>query len=372
MSIRVLMLNRSDAYSIHGGDTIQMEETAKGLRNLGVDVEVELVCRLSEIDTRFDVVHIFNIQTAGESWEALLWAKAQKLPVVLSSIYWSPFPHWYRNANEKKPAWKLVNTLLGPTLGSKTFEAWQNFRSPANEFWKLQRRLLLSVDKILPNSSMEAKQLLHDFRLGKHIYQEISVIPNAIDDQLYIPKPQPNVEFQRRFDGQNLILAVGRISPEKNCLALIEALWDVDVQIAFIGSSAPHSKDYVDLCHQRAAERKGVHFIDWMDHKDLPGIYASANVHILPSWRETPGLANLEAAAAGCKIVSTSIGSAYEYFGDKAWYCDPANTKTIKQAVLSALNSRPSEDLRSHILKNFTWNAAAKATLTAYQSVLNI
>ena len=44
----------------------------------------------------------------------------------------------------------------------------------------------------------------------------------------------------------------------------------------------------------------------------------------LPSWFETPGLAALEAALAGCSVVITPFGSTREYFGDLVEYARPA------------------------------------------------
>ena len=91
---------------------------------------------------------------------------------------------------------------------------------------------------------------------------------------------------------------------------------------------------------------------------------------MLPSWRETPGLVSLEAAAAGCRIVSTAIGSAREYFGDLAWYCDPCNPGSIRQAVLQALAAPATAALRQRVLERFTWEVAAQNTLEAYSKVM--
>jgi len=104
---------------------------------------------------------------------------------------------------------------------------------------------------------------------------------------------------------------------------------------------------------------------------ELAGIYVLAGVHVLPSWRETPGLASLEAGAAGCRIVSTSIGSAQEYFGENAWYCDPGDISSIRRAVTCALSSPLPATLRDHILACYTWEEAAKTTLEGYYQAID-
>ena len=91
---------------------------------------------------------------------------------------------------------------------------------------------------------------------------------------------------------------------------------------------------------------------------------------MLPSWRETPGLVSLEAAAVGCPVVTTSVGSTREYFGAEALYCDPWSRASIRKAVASAIRGPGSESLRLRVRRDFTWLRAAEATLRAYRLVL--
>jgi glycosyltransferase involved in cell wall biosynthesis len=227
------------------------------------------------------------------------------------------------------------------------------------------------VDALLPNSQAEASQIRRDFRLRSSELPLTAVVPNGVDPQLFGPKVQLLGRTQFTVAAQDFVLEVGHVSPTKNSLELIEALWDVDVPIVFVGHPSPYHPEYVDICRQRASQRSHVYFLNRVPHNELPGLYALAAVHALPSWRETPGLASLEAAAVGCRIVSTSVGSAYEYFGDSAWYCDPWDRVSIRQAVLSALYAPQTEGLRQRVLERYTWDAAAKASLATYKTVLN-
>ncbi|NJN99630.1 MAG: glycosyltransferase [Anaerolineales bacterium] len=173
-----------------------------------------------------------------------------------------------------------------------------------------------------------------------------------------------------KYGLRDFVLEVGVISPVKNQLGLIEALYDLPVPLVFIGQPVAAMPEYAEMCRQRGAQRGNVIFIDRMPHEELPGIYALAAVHALPSWRETPGLASLEAAAAGCRIVTTSIGSTYDYFGDHAWYCYPDDYPSMRRAVEAALQTPPSPTLRQHVLNQFTWQRAGEATLRSYQIAL--
>lgn len=365
------MVNRSSATEVLGGDVIQMQKTADALRRLGIRVTIQLADQLREETGQYDLVHVFNIQTADDSEQALEWARARRIPVALSSIYWDPLPAWFGDDASLRPFWRQVKQVMGYHVGLRLYSAWQRHRPRVTgSAWQTQRKLLLAADVILPNAYAEAQVLLRDFRLPKSWLRRIRIVPNAIDGELFASEVKPPDGFLDSVGGPGYVLEVGRVSPEKNNLGLLRALWDVDIAIVFVGQLSPYHVSYVAECREAGRARGKVHFIAPMPHDLLPGIYQAAAVHALPSWRETPGLVSLEAAAAGCRVVSTCIGSAREYFGEDARYCHPAAVKTIRRAVLEALNTRPSSRLRQRILKNYTWEKAAEATLNAYRSVL--
>jgi glycosyltransferase involved in cell wall biosynthesis len=365
--MRVLMINRADARHVSGGDVIQLDKTRGGLQALGVSVDVRLADELVG-PWKYDLVHIFNIQSPDGSWEACQIAKSKGLPVALSPIYWNFTESWYWTNPALNPAWRVMRASVGKR-GYPVYARWQHLRSRASETWRVQQRLLLAADVILPNSRLEAAEICKDFRLGDSTLR-FAVVPNAIDRHLFEDITPSSSQKESILKAEGFVMEVGRLSPEKNCLALMQALWDIDVAIIFVGQASPYAPEYAEACRERGRQRGKVHFLAWVSHEQLPGIYARAAVHALPSWRETPGLVSLEAAAAGCRIVSTSIGSAREYFGDDAWYCHPADQGSIRDAVLRALNAEPSPGLRRRILDNYTWDKAAEITLAAYRSIL--
>jgi glycosyltransferase involved in cell wall biosynthesis len=104
----------------------------------------------------------------------------------------------------------------------------------------------------------------------------------------------------------------------------------------------------------------------------LKELYKVAKVHALVSWMETPGLSSLEAAAMGCNIVVTRKGDTYDYFENYAFYCEPDNVNSIKQAIDDAFTSSVNPKLKQKILDNYTWEKTAEETYKAYKKILNI
>jgi len=368
--MRVLLINsRIDALEHPGGDTVQMQKTQAALERLGVRTEV---CSPLELDRPlgFDVAHIFNIQEPEPAWTAVRRLKELGVPTVLSPIFWDLYPYWFELAVEERRMWRQVARMFGKRRVRELYSRWQQFKAPSNSQWQLQRRLLQEVERVLPNSKSEIDLLRDSFGLDTSFDQTADVVPNAIDLQLYEPIPSPSEKFLEIYGIRDFVLEVGTIYPVKNQLGLIEALFDHPVPLVFIGQALGAFSEYAIACRARAAERGNVVFIDRLAHEDLPGIYALAAVHALPSWRETPGLVSLEAAAASCRVVTTSIGSARDYFGELAWYCYPDDYSSIRAAVEAALQAAPSMALRQRVMAEYTWERAGQATLASYEKVL--
>lgn len=368
--MRVLLVNRDDLHLNLGGDTIQMLKTKAALEEIGVEVEA---CCVSDIDDapKCDIAHVFNIQTAEESWTAFKKLESRKIPIVLSPIYWDVLEHWFELALDTRALWRYLANVLGRSTVGRMYVAWQRAKSPAKSTWRLQRNMLQRAACVLPNSPSEGDLLCRRFLLNGTFHRRMRIVPNGIDTAMFDPTPAPSHWFKDKYGVVDFILEVGTVSPVKNQLGLIEALYDLPVPIVIVGQLvASKTPEYVEQCKKRGAERGNVIFVDRLPHEELPGVYALAAVHALPSWRETPGLASLEAAACGCRVVTTCIGSTRDYFKDMAHYCHPGDRNSIRVAVEKALEQPRSPALRKHVLENFSWRRAGEATLQAYKMAL--
>jgi glycosyltransferase involved in cell wall biosynthesis len=369
--VRVLFVNgREDARQNPGGDTVQLEKTRQELERSGVAVEVRELNELDDL-TGFDLAHLFNLQMPESAWRAFQTLQRRRMPIVFSPIYWDILPYWFELAVKTRGRWRWLAKLMGKDRARQSYIRWQKRKSRSNKDWQLQRLLLQHSARILPNSPSEIELLQETFLLPEAYSLKYDVIPNGIDAKLYATLPQPSQEFLDQYGVRDFVLEVGMVYPVKNQLGLIEALSDLPVTIVIIGQVMAELSQYADTCRARAAERGNVIFIDRLPHDKLPGVYALAAVHALPSWRETPGLVSLEAAASGCRIVTTSIGSTRDYFGDDAWYCNPQEYRSIRVAVESALRAPRSLALRDRVLSEYTWQRAAEATLASYLRTLD-
>ncbi len=350
--LRVVMQIRPDFREKPGGDVVQLEMMLPHLRNLGVSAEMT---GETEVDlSGYDLVHAINLDRPEEPYQHCLNALAQGKPVALSTVHTdlTEFLEW-----GDTDYWELPEPGQGnPTPRKAPPQDPIEMRGRARQ--QLQRQALIDLATVyLPNAQMNAEYLSQAF--GMDLSRSV-VVPNAAKPTSFEARPEL---FVQKHGVQDFVLCVGRVEKKKNQLSLIAAMRGSGVPLVIVGQANPES--YLDLCRRYADEN--THFIPSLSEEELASAYAAAKVHALVSWVELPGLTQLEAGAAGCSIVSTNRGSPPEYFGEMAWYCDPARIDPIREAVLAAYGAPKSERLKEHIAANYTWERAAERTAEGYR-----
>jgi glycosyltransferase involved in cell wall biosynthesis len=357
--MKVAFITRSTIDKAPGGDTIQIKQTAKQLGNLGVRVDI-LPADL-KIDYRlYDLLHFFNIVRPADM---LYHISKSRKPFVLSPIFidYGEYDRYHR-----KGITGFIFRRFSPAANEyfKTIGRWllrkDSLRSKSF-FFKGQMRSIKEVigkaSWLLPNSEAEYTGLLKEYKL----ITPYTVVPNGIDHLLFLPD-------QTVTRSEKLVICAARIEGIKNQLNLVKALNNTEFTLLLIGSPATHQKKYAEHCREIASGN--IQFVPHIPQEELLSYYKKAKVHVLPSWFETCGLSSLEAAAMGCNIVITDKGYTRDYFGNEAFYCDPANPASILDAVRKASQSERKPGLQEKIFREFTWQRAAAVTLDVYNKVL--
>lgn len=334
--MKVLLQNRSSYRNSVAGDGIQIIKTKEYLQRLQVEADIS---SNPEADlAKYDLVHLFNLMPVEEILPLYHNVLHQKKKIVLSPIYWDP------------------TEFLQQSKQMDSLGLWWQKTMPVRE------EILRGVDLLLPNSELELAVLKKQFQS----LPMAAVIVNGVDRSFSLAKPN---RFVGRYQWKDFLLSVGRICRRKNQLAIIKAARALKLPLILIGPL--NDGPYYQECRRAAAGHK-VLFIDCLSQQDLIAAYAAARVHALVSWYDTPGLVTLEAALAGCTIVTTDRGSAKEYLGDLAFYCNPDSSESIRKAIEDAWLAEKTFQLKNHILKNYTWERTAEQTLKAYQRLLGI
>lgn len=337
--MKVLFVFRDNSLTCPAGDSVQMRETLRALKALGVNAQSVITSELKDLTPEMvaglDRVHLFDLIPVEETLRQAAWARQAGKPVALSTIYWDPGEFFDHDAS------------------GLTGREWWERTAP------MRRELIAMCDLLLPNSAAETALLVREF--GPETASRCVVVPNAVDPSTLGARPEA---FRRRLGhAEPFVLCVARVVRRKNQLALIQALRGTGLRLVLAGP--PNDPVYERECRQAAGPE--VCFAGALTSSETASAYAAARVHVLPSWYDTPGLVSLEAGLQGCRVVTTDRGPSREYFGDRVWYCSPTSPESIRRAVLAAWHSPGVSALQRHILDHFTWEKAALATLSAYK-----
>lgn len=327
-----------------GGAEVQLLKTREYILARG-GIAVSLYDKWRERITDFDALHIFGLDVSN--YPLVRVAKRNGVPIIISPIYWPATYFLWKNRQITKLGYVGIVRLL----------RWV-YPLP----FDYAKRMLDAADLVLPNSEIEKTLVARHFAVPK---EKIAVVPNAADPRFFHATPDL---FTKTFKLRDFVLFVGRIEPRKNVLKLIKAMQYVDADLVIIGEA---SDAYGAKCIAASTDR--VHYIGRLepDSPMLASAYAAARCFVLPSWFETPGLAALEAGLAGANVVVTSRGSTKEYFKSFVEYVDPGwPPKRMAQAIIRSLTRPKNEELRLHILTNYTWEIVAGRLTTLYKNLL--
>lgn len=315
------------AFHTPGGGEVQLLAYRDHLPRIGVDVTL-----FDQWNPRFaehDLVHFFSC--VGGSVHFCHFVRQLGKPLVITSSLW---------------------------ITEQTRHLY-----PIDEI----RHQLSLADRVVTNSEMESDTLARVLELERSKF--VSVY-NGVDE-VFRQRPDAAV-FRRAFDVPGrFVLNVGNIEPRKNQLALVRAMKDLpDHQLVLIG----HVRDsaYFETVRQEAAPGQ-LRYLGPLDHHAdlLRSAYQACDLFCLPSTLETPGLAALEAATQGCRLVVTSEGSTQEYFGDGAHYVTHDDVSSIAAGLTHALQRpTPTAEQAQAIYDRFAWIRVVEKLKHIYESVV--
>ena len=233
--------------------------------------------------------------------------------------------------------------VLSPNL-------WINASNVENLDLKQIQRYYEIADMIVCNSRAEIANLKSFTGIPT---EKARVVPNGVDLFFMTPAPEAAFRAWANIEGPYL-LSVGNIERRKNQLGAIRAAKRAKLPLLCIGRI--REKDYFDACVSEG-DSDSFRFLGPLEQKDpkLVAAYQNCEAFVFPSQLETPGIAALEAAAAGARVLITQEGSASEYFQDHVVYVDPNDQESIDRGLMRTLGAPRSDELRRHVVENYSW-----------------
>lgn len=206
----------------------------------------------------------------------------------------------------------------------------------------LQRALLRQVFRRTTRAIAVSQAIAADLTALGMNPERIEIVPNGIPLAPFVPAPESGAIRASLGIPTTawLIVAIGRLSPEKGFDVLLKALFSLlplqpDLALCLVGTGPEEQR-----LRAQASGSPAIHFTGFLP--DVTGILQAADVVVIPSHQEGQGIVALEAMAAGKPIIASRVGGLQETILEgKTGLLIPPGDATALAAALQSLRASP-------------------------------
>jgi len=241
-----------------------------------------------------------------------------------------------------------------------------------------EKELVKDCHRIIASTDKEKEALAHYYYASK---EAISVIPCGVNLDLFRPIDKAIALCHLGFDGEEIILFVGRIDPLKGIENLLRAMTYLEnrrLKLVVVGGDAQSHPEMEKLKGLSLSLRihDSVAFHGLVKQELLPYFYSAADLIVVPSYYESFGLVALESLACGTPVVATKVGCVESVIrhGETGYMVIDNAPRHLAEKItllLSMSNEKPEspESIRASVTK-FSWPNIADAIVKEYRTVI--
>lgn len=266
-------------------------------------------------------------------------------------------PHGYKADLYAYAAFRPTRRALVATVHN-----WPSRRLSMRAYAVLDRLVLRRFDKVIGVSEVPSNIL----RRACVAPDNIATIPNGVDVERF-DLAAPSLRKELASDDAVLVGCVGRLVPEKGGEVLLRAAQKVLVshpatKFVFVGEG-PSRQRWEALAKQLNVEK---HVVFLGAQADMPGVYSSLDMVVLPSLIESLPMCLLEAMAAGKPVIATRVGAIPQLLCSNqiGLLVEPGHIDALSAAIVRLLDDhelalRLGKNGRQHVARNFSAQAMA-------------
>lgn len=203
----------------------------------------------------------------------------------------------------------------------------------------------------------------------------VTFISNGVDTTRFQPGP-PSRRIKWQVADDHIVVLLARRLVEKNGVTVfaeaVTQLKDLPIRIVFAGDGEDRGK--VESIVSNGGMRDQCRFLGNVMNTDMPDIYRSADISVLPSFMEATSITGLESMATGLPLVGTRVGGIPALIDDEVsgLLVDPGQPTQIADAIRRLFESPElrlsmGNKARDRASELFSWDRIAKETVAVYE-----
>jgi glycosyltransferase involved in cell wall biosynthesis len=229
--------------------------------------------------------------------------------------------------------------------------------------WGRLARTLLRTAEIpaarFPDKVITISDALRSYLQGK-FKREVQRVTPGVEAPVF-REPRRIRDFG--LEGEEYILYLGRLVPEKGCHYLISAFEGIETDMKlFVGGNGFFSDEYVERLHSRSSSR--IVFGGYVSEELKQELLTNAYLYVLPSELEGLPQSVVEALSYGRCVLVSDIPANLESCGECGYTFRNKNVADLRRKLTELIDNRDlvkrDEEVRKEYVRtNFSWDRAA-------------
>lgn len=209
--------------------------------------------------------------------------------------------------------------------------------------------------------------------------KNVNMIHNGVDNVFF--SPEKNNGHIKGLDTEDpIVLFSSRMTVAKGANYLIKAMPGIikeNKDAHFVFSGAGDKVPWMNLLEKEGVDRSHYDILGYLDYSELAGLYARADVFVVPSLYENLPIRILEAMSSCTPVVATNICAipeaiTHEYDGI---LIPPRDPKAIANNVTKLLqdndySKKLANNARKTVVEKFSWEKIGKETEKVYEKMI--
>lgn len=230
----------------------------------------------------------------------------------------------------------------------------------AKQARKDERKLFTNATRVEVTTRLMKEHILSQLPVED---EKVSVIPNYVDISVFKAR-----QIQKNID----LIFIGRLNPEKNLFALLDALQGLNLKTVIIGKG-PQEEELKRYSQQLALD------IEWtgnLSNTQLPDYLNRSKLFILPSLYEGHPKTLIEAMAIGMPVIGANSPGIKEIITHmkNGWLCE-TDPNSIRNAITELLASKAilnhlGQNANKFALSNYSLDNIAEQEFTLLNTII--